>query len=299
MTDHKLKSAPLAYQNEPFLNSPDGRILRLLSEYSEPLSRFRREQIQDTVVFFGSARIQSHDHASGVLADIRAKNAPAAQQAAEQAAEQAKDMKRAEAAVAMSHYYEDARRLARLLTEWSTQIPAKRHRFVVTTGGGPGIMEAANLGAHEAGGKTIGLNIHLPFEQNPNPYITPSLNFEFHYFFMRKFWFAYLSKALVIFPGGFGTMDELFEILTLAQTEKLAKKIFVVIYGSEYWNKIINFQAMADAGVIAPQDLDLFKMVDSPEEGFEFLKENLTKYHLGPQQPKRIGEAAAPEIAKT
>ena len=209
------------------------------------------------------------------------------------------NVKRAQAAVDMARYYEDARRLAYMLTEWSIQIPAKRRRFVVTTGGGPGIMEAANLGAEEAGGKTIGLNINLPFEQNPNPHITPALNFEFHYFFMRKFWFAYLAKALVIFPGGFGTMDELFEIMTLAQTEKLAKKIFVVIYGSEYWNKVINFQAMADAGVISPQDLDLFKIVDSPEEGFEFLKENLTKYHLGPQQPKRAGETATPEIAKT
>jgi len=295
MTDHKLKSAPLAYQNEPFLNSPDGRILRLLSEYSEPLSRFRREQIQDTVVFFGSARIQSHDCANSLLTDVREKNAPAA----ERAAEQAKDLKRAEAAVDMARYYEDARRLARLLTEWSTQIPAKRHRFVVTTGGGPGIMEAANLGAHEAGGKTIGLNINLPFEQNPNSYITPSLNFEFHYFFMRKFWFAYLAKALVIFPGGFGTLDELFEILTLAQTEKLAKKIVVVIYGSSYWKKIINFEAMVDAGVIAAPDLELFKMSDSPEESFEFLKDGLTKYHLGQQQTKRAGDAAVPEIART
>jgi uncharacterized protein (TIGR00730 family) len=199
----------------------------------------------------------------------------------------------------MARYYEDARRLARLLTEWSTQIPAKRQRFVVTTGGGPGIMEAANLGAHEAGGKTIGLNINLPFEQNPNPYITPALNFEFHYFFMRKFWFAYLAKALVIFPGGFGTLDELFEILTLAQTEKLAKKIVVVIYGSAYWKKIINFEAMVDAGVISPPDLDLFKMSDSPEESFEFLKEGLTRYHLAPQQAKRAAEPAVPEIAKT
>src|SRR5882757_8333114 len=293
MTDHKLKAAPLAYQNEPFLSSPDGRILRLLSEYSEPLSRFRREQIQDTVVFFGSARIHSRDNARNRLTEVRDKGAQAS------AALQAQNMKRAEAAVDMARYYEDARRLAFLLTKWSTQIPAKRHRFVVTTGGGPGIMEAANLGAHEAGGKSIGLNINLPFEQNPNPYITPALNFEFHYFFMRKFWFAYLAKALVIFPGGFGTMDELFEIMTLAQTEKLAKKIFVVIYGSKYWNRIVNFQAMADAGVISPQDLDLFKIVDSPEEGFEFLKENLTKYHLVPRQPKQAGEAAAPEIAKT
>ncbi len=184
-----------------------------------------------------------------------------------------------------------------LLTEWSAQIPARRRRFVVTTGGGPGIMEAANLGAQEAGGKTIGLNINLPFEQSPNPYITPALNFEFHYFFMRKFWFAYLAKALVIFPGGFGTMDELFEILTLAQTQKLAKKILVVIYGSEYWKKLINFDVMVDAGTIAAEDLELFRMVDSPEEGFEFLRDGLVKYHLGPQQPKR--PEAMPEIAKT
>jgi uncharacterized protein (TIGR00730 family) len=278
------KPAPLAYKNEPFLSSPDGRILRLLSEYIEPLSRFRREQIQDTVVFFGSARFRSRDAAENRLTV---------------AAQQAREMKRAQAAVDMARYYEEARRLAYLLTEWSIQIPAKRRRFVVTTGGGPGIMEAANLGAHEAGGKTIGLNINLPFEQNPNPYISSSLNFEFHYFFMRKFWFAYLAKALVIFPGGFGTLDELFEILTLAQTEKLAKKILVVIYGSEYWKKIINFDAMADAGVISPQDLDLFKIADSPEESFEYLKEGLTRYHLGPQQPKRGREAAMPEIAKT
>jgi hypothetical protein len=291
MTDQKLKPAPLAYQNEQFLNSPDGRILRMLSEYSEPLSRFRREQIQDTVVFFGSARIHSHDRASSWLTELRGAGASAAQTA---------DMKRAESAVDMARYYEDARRLARLLTEWSTQIPAKRHRFVVTTGGGPGIMEAANLGAHEAGGKTIGLNINLPFEQNPNSYITPSLNFEFHYFFMRKFWFAYLAKALVIFPGGFGTLDELFEILTLAQTEKLAKKIVVLIYGSSYWKKIINFDAMVGAGVIAAPDLELFKMSDSPEESFEFLKEGLTKYHLGQQPSKRTGgEPSVPEIART
>jgi uncharacterized protein (TIGR00730 family) len=293
MTDPKLKPAPLAYRNEPFLNSPDGRILRLLSEYSEPLSRFRREQIQDTVVFFGSARIPSRDSASNRLTEVRSNGAPFSGE------QQAINMKRAEAAVDMARYYEDARRLAHMLTEWSTHIPAKRHRFVVTTGGGPGIMEAANLGAHEAGGKTIGLNINLPFEQNPNPYITPSLNFEFHYFFMRKFWFAYLAKALVIFPGGFGTLDELFEILTLAQTEKLAKKIVVVIYGSAYWKKVVNFEAMVDAGTISATDLELFKMCDSPEESFEFLKQGLTTYHLAPQQTKRTGEPAVPEIAKT
>src|SRR5271163_4425732 len=291
MTDQKLKSAPLAYQNEPFLNSPDGRILRLLSEYSEPLSRFRREQIQDTVVFFGSARIHSRASASDRMSEIRGNGVRVSP------TQQAQDIKRAEAAVDMARYYEDARRLARMLTEWSTQIPAKRHRFVVTTGGGPGIMEAANLGAHDAGGKTIGLNIALPFEQNPNQYITPSLNFEFHYFFMRKFWFAYLAKALVIFPGGFGTLDEFFEILTLAQTEKLAKKILVLIYGSEYWNRIINFQAFVDAGTVSQGDLDLLKMVDTPEDAFEFLRDGLTKYHLG-GAPKKEGEVL-PEIAKT
>ena len=286
MTDDRLKSAPLAYQNEPFLNSPDGRILRILSEYSEPLSRFRREQIQDTVVFFGSARFHASDITSVKLAELRA-----AQSGSDA------DFKHAHAAVEMSRYYEEARQLAFMLTEWSVKIPARRRRFVVTTGGAPGIMEAANRGAKEAGGKTIGLNINLPFEQNPNPYITPSLNFEFHYFFMRKFWFAYLAKALVIFPGGFGTFDELFEILTLAQTDKLAKKILVVIYGSEYWKKLINFQAMIDAGTISAGDLDLFKMVDSPEEGFEYLRDGLTKYHLG-GIPRKEGEPL-PDIAKT
>lgn len=288
MSDDKLKSATLAYQNEPFLNSPDGRILRILSEYMEPLSRFRREQIQDTVVFFGSARFHDMESAENNLQEIRA---------AAPRADTKTLIKRANAAVEMARYYEDARKLASMLTEWAITIPARRRRFVVTTGGGPGIMEAANRGAKEAGGKTIGLNINLPFEQFANPYITPSLNFEFHYFFMRKFWFAYLAKALVIFPGGFGTFDELFEILTLAQTDKLAKKILVVIYGSEYWKKLINFQAMIDSGTIAPSDLDLFKMVDSPEEGFEFLRDGLTKHHLA-GITKKEGEVL-PEIAKT
>jgi uncharacterized protein (TIGR00730 family) len=290
MTDH-LESAPVAYQNEPFLSSPDGRVLRILAEYQEPLARFRREQIQDTVVFFGSARFQGQKDAAKTLNTIE--HNPAAVPAGQLE----KDLKRARAGVDMARYYEDARRLAHMLTEWSIQIPARRHRFVVTTGGGPGIMEAANLGAREAGGKTIGLNIQLPFEQCPNQYVTPALNFQFHYFFMRKFWFAYLAKGLVIFPGGFGTMDELFEILTLAQTDKLAKKILVVIYGSEYWNRILNFQAFVDAGTISPEDLDQFKIVDTPEDAFEFLRDGLTKYHLG-GAPKKEGEAL-PEIAKT
>src|SRR5229473_7359628 len=250
---------PVAYLNETFLESPDARGIRILSEYLEPLSHFRDEKIQDTIVFFGSARIAEEG--------------------------------------AMSPYYRDARILARLVTQWSSQIKAPFHRFVICSGGGPGIMEAANRGAAEAGGKTIGLNIGLPFEQQPNPFITPELSFEFHYFFMRKFWFAYLAKALVIFPGGFGTLDELFEVLTLAQTDKLAKKILVVIYGSEYWNRILNFQAFVDAGTISPGDLDQFKIVDTPEDAFEYLRDGLTKYHLG-GTPKKQGEVL-PEIAKT
>jgi len=286
MTDH-LKSAPVPYENEGFLNSPDGRILRILAEYQEPLARFRREQIQDTVVFFGSARFQGSKLAAEALAAVE-------QNSASTQFEQ--DLKRAQAGINMARYYEDARKLAHLLTKWSLQIPARRHRFVVTTGGGPGIMEAANLGAHEAGGKTVGLNIQLPFEQHPNQFITPSLNFQFHYFFMRKFWFAYLAKGLVIFPGGFGTMDELFEILTLAQTDKLAKKILVIIYGKEYWNRVLNFQAFVDAGTVSAEDVDLFKFADTPEDAFEFLRDGLTKYHLG--APKRQKEVL-PEIAKT
>jgi uncharacterized protein (TIGR00730 family) len=186
----------------------------------------------------------------------------------------------------MARYYEDARRLSGMLTTWAKKIPSKRHRFVVTSGGGPGIMEAANRGAWEAGGKTIGLNIRLPFEQAPNPYITPSLNFEFHYFFMRKLWFAYLSKALVVFPGGFGTLDEMFEILTLAQTQKLAKKITVVIYGSDYWKKVFNLDVLVDTGAISPKDIDLFQFADTPEQAFELLRDGLTQNYL-------VAEAAA------
>jgi uncharacterized protein (TIGR00730 family) len=291
--NERLKAAPVAYQNEPFLDSPDGRVLRVLAEYQEPLARFRREQIQDTVVFFGSARFHGRKDAEKTLTAVEHNNTKTPP------AQLEKDIKRAQAGVDMARYYEDARKLAHMLTEWSITIPARRHRFVVTTGGGPGIMEAANLGAHEAGGKSIGLNIQLPFEQYPNEYITPSLNFQFHYFFMRKFWFAYLAKGLVIFPGGFGTMDELFEILTLAQTDNLAKKILVIIYGSEYWNKIINFQAFVDAGAVSPQDLELFKIVDSPGEAFEFLRDGLTKYHLGGVAKKEKEGEVTPEIAKT
>ncbi len=290
-----LQKAPLAYENPTFLNGPDGRLMRIVAEYMEPLARFRHEQIQDTVVFFGSARFRGReeaDHALELLENTGSSQAaPSHEQPAsapEIAAGQATDLqrKRAVAAVEMARYYEDARRLSAMLTAWAKKIPSRRHRFVVTSGGGPGIMEAANRGAWEAGGKTIGLNIRLPFEQAPNPYITPSLNFEFHYFFMRKLWFAYLSKALVVFPGGFGTLDEMFEILTLAQTQKLAKKITVVIYGSEYWKKVFNLDVLVETGAISPKDIDLFQFADSPEQAFELLRDGLTQNYL-------LAEAAA------
>jgi uncharacterized protein (TIGR00730 family) len=297
----QLLPAPLAYLNPDFLNSPDGRILRILSEYAEPLSRFRREKIQDTVVFFGSARFASLPDAQQALAALEkegsAKPAQHQPDGKDSEALQA-TLKRARAGVEMARYYEDARRLAHMLTEWTLTLPGKRRRFVVTSGGGPGIMEAANRGASEAGGKTIGLNIRLPFEQYPNQFITPELNFEFHYFFMRKYWFAYLAKALVVFPGGFGTLDELFEILTLAQTHKLAKKILVIGYGSEYWKSVLNFDALLNAGTISPEDLNAFTLVDTPEEAFAALKEGLTRYHLQPQPARPVPEEG-PEIAKT
>jgi hypothetical protein len=284
-----LESAPLAYENPAFLNSADGRLIRIVSEYLEPLARFRREQIQDTVVFFGSARFRGReeaDHALELLENTGSNRpAPSHEQPAtapDIAAGTASDLqrKRAVAAVEMARYYEDARRLSSMLTTWAKSIPSRRHRFVVTSGGGPGIMEAANRGAYEAGGKTIGLNIKLPFEQSPNPYITPNLNFEFHYFFMRKLWFAYMSKALVVFPGGFGTLDEMFEVLTLAQTHKLAKKITVVIYGSEYWKKVFNLDVLVDTGAISPKDIELFQFADTPEAAFEMLRAGLTENYL-------------------
>jgi uncharacterized protein (TIGR00730 family) len=236
------------YLNEKFLNSPDARALRILAEFLEPLAHFRREKVRDTVVFFGSARIRE----DGPLA----------------------------------RYYQDARTLAKMLTEWSEQFTNSTYRFVVCSGGGPGIMEAANRGAADANGKTIGLNIGLPFEQLPNPYITPELSFEFHYFFMRKFWFAYLAKALVVFPGGYGTMDELMELLTLTQTEKLAKKMDIVLYGSAYWKEVINFDALVKYGTISPEDLSLFQYADDPASAFEILKKGLTTYALQPETPE-------------
>ncbi len=281
---------PLAYLDPTFLDSEDARPLRILAEYLEPLGRFTRENIQDTVVFFGSARIHSREHAELALERLERRFGDRMDPDAEP------HLRRARRAVTWSRYYEEARTLARMLTEWSMTLVSPHHRFVVTSGGGPGIMEAANRGAHEAGGKTIGLNIKLPFEQGANRYITHDLRFEFHYFFMRKFWFAYLSKALVIFPGGFGTLDEMFEILTLMQTEKLAKQIQIILYGSEYWNPILNLEPMAEWGAVGERDLHLLQRADTPAEAFALLKAHLTEHHLASTTPQ---EARAPGIAKT
>jgi uncharacterized protein (TIGR00730 family) len=281
---------PLAYLDPKFLESIEGRPVRILSEYLEPLRRFKEQKIQDTVVFFGSARVDSRQRAEKALRTLRSRGVCDADD--QYQAELSKSRK----AVQWARYYEEARELARLLTAWSLTLHSENHRFVVTSGGGPGIMEAANRGAHEAGGKTIGLNIRLPYEQGANTYITDGLHFEFHYFFMRKFWFAYLSTAMVIFPGGFGTCDELFEILTLAQTDKLSKKLAVVLYGSEYWKQVLSLEPMAEWGAIAEQDLELLHRADTPAEAFEILRDHLVEHHL---EPATEQETAAPGIAKT
>jgi uncharacterized protein (TIGR00730 family) len=244
MSNSKSKDLrrPVAYKNDEFLNSADARELRILAEYLEPLRHLRHQSVRDTIVFFGSARIREDGQ--------------------------------------LGRFYREARELARLLTEWSGSIANSTRRFVICSGGGPGIMEAANRGAADAGGKSIGLNIGLPSEQLPNPYVTPELSFEFHYFFMRKFWFAYPGKAFVMFPGGFGTIDELMEILTLEQTKKLKKKIIVVLYGAEYWKEIIDFSALARYGMISPEDLNVFQFADDTETAFRLVRDGLIRHHL-------------------
>jgi uncharacterized protein (TIGR00730 family) len=281
---------PLAYLDPVFLDSEEARPIRILAEYLEPLRRFKAENIQDTVVFFGSARIRSRADAEQALA--RLAGGPPIMAGSERETYETKWQK----ALEWSRYYEEARELARMLTEWTLALDTAHLRFVVTSGGGPGIMEAANRGAQEAGGKTIGLNIRLPFEQGANPYISDGLHFEFHYFFMRKFWFAYLAKALVVFPGGFGTLDELFEILTLMQTEKLAKQIQIILYGTDYWDQVLALEPLADWGAISPTDLDLLQRANTPAQAFELLKAHLTTHHLRPATPQ---EMKAPGIAKT
>jgi hypothetical protein len=269
MADHKNDSshgekAPikpeLAFLNDDFLSSRPARTLRILSEYIEPEQRFKEYDVRDTIVFFGSARIQSREAAEKSLAAAH---------------EKGEDIAGAEHRLQMSRYYEETRELAKRLTLWSKNLHAPGRRFVICSGGGPGIMEAANRGASEARGINIGLNIQLPFEQHPNPYITHALNFEFHYFFMRKFWFAYLAKAMVAMPGGFGTLDELTEILTLAQTLKVKRKLPIVLYGSEFWREVIDLNALVKYGTIAREDLDRLFRTDSIDEAFAFLTHEL------------------------
>jgi uncharacterized protein (TIGR00730 family) len=276
MNDKKGKMPVKAYRNLDFMNSPDARPVRVLSEFLEPAARFRKHRIHDTIVFFGSSRIEEP-----AVAEKELKEVEKALGRKKQSQKDKQKLKAARIAVEMSQYYEDARRLAQLLTEWSISLGRGKRRFIVCSGGGPGIMEAANRGATEhKKGYSVGLNISLPFEQYPNPYITDELNFEFHYFFIRKYWFLYLAKALVVFPGGYGTLDELFEVLTMVQTDKVRKKIPVLIYGKSFWDKIINFDMLVEYGTISKKDLELFHFSDDPQEAFEYLKGKLTGLYL-------------------
>jgi uncharacterized protein (TIGR00730 family) len=251
-----------AYHNQGFLNSKDARILRILAEYVEPKARFERHRVDDTIVFMGSARIPSKASAEAALRD---------------AGERGTDLQRAHTMLRMSVYYEAARELARRFTLWSKNLGETERRFVVCTGGGPGIMEAANRGAAEAAGINVGLTISIPLEEFDNPYVTRDLAFHFHYFFMRKFWFAYLAKAVLVFPGGFGTLDELFELLTLVQTRKLRKPMPIVLFGTEYWKEIINFDALADHGTINRADIDLMFRTDSIDEAYDWIVQQLSE----------------------
>jgi uncharacterized protein (TIGR00730 family) len=261
----RRRSAIPAYLKESFLTSSDARTLRMLAEYLEPRSRFDHYKIDDTIVFMGSARLASREQAEAEL----------------HAAERGEgDLERARERLAMSRCYEDARELARRLTEWSKELGDEERRFVVCTGGGPGIMEAANRGASEAKGLNVGLTISIPLEEFDNRYVTRELSFHFHYFFMRKFWFAYLAKALLVFPGGFGTLDELFEILTLRQTRKMTKHLPIVLFGTTYWDDVIDFDVLVRHGTIDRKDLQLFHRTDSVDEAYEFVTRELAQYAL-------------------
>ena len=262
-----------AYKNATFLSSPDARTIRVLCEFVEPKTRFQKHRASNTVVFFGSARALPMDLAEQHLVQ-------AERDASDDGADAEENLARARKKVELARYYEDARLLAGRITEWSKTIRPSSKRLLISSGGGPGIMEAANRGAAEAGGQSIGLNISLPHEQEPNPYQSPELSFEFHYFFIRKFWFVYPAKAIVVFPGGFGTLDELLELLTLVQTKTICKPLPIVIYGSRYWREVLNWDAMVQWGTISPEDLELFRFCDSVDEAFEFLREELTKHHL-------------------
>ncbi len=263
------KDVEKAYRNLEFLAAPAARTIRMMCEYTEPLTRFEKYEVESTIVFFGSARIHSGDAARKELRKVEKSMAES-----HCSAELMETKNILEARLKMSRYYDEAAELSEALTIWSKSLPQEK-QLHICSGGGPGIMEAANLGASRAGGKSIGLNISLPFEQNPNPYISEDLGFEFHYFFMRKFWFIHLAKVLIVFPGGFGTFDELFEVLTLQQTEKLPSKIPVVMYGSEYWKRAVNFDFMVEEGVIGQGDLDLFDFADTPQEAMDCIKRKL------------------------
>ncbi|SCA58252.1 putative lysine decarboxylase family [Candidatus Terasakiella magnetica] len=254
-----------AYLNTHFIEGREGRALRILSEYIEPDARFEAQNVEDTIIFFGSARTLPRDVAEEQLAEARKNNG---------------DVKRAEMDLHMSRYYEDSRELGRRLTEWSKGLEGVKKRFVLCTGGGPGIMEAGNRGASEAKGLNMGFNITLPFEQHQNPYITRQLSFEFRYFFMRKFWFMYLAKAMVAFPGGFGTMDELFEALTLIQTDKVSKRLPIVLYGKEFWDDVVNLDALVKYGTISPEDMELFTYCDTVDEAYDYLTSFLEEHAL-------------------
>ena len=270
-----------AYENLDFINSTDGRTIRLLAEYLEPRARFKKHKIMDTIVFFGSARLMSKRDAQAALQKLQTANPKSIPNFG-------KALRQAQRGLEMSRYYEDAVELSRRLTEWSMNLETNANRFIVCTGGGPGIMEAANKGAKKAGGYSIGLNISIPFEQFVNKYVTKDLSFEFHYFFMRKFWFAYLSKALVVFPGGFGTMDELFEILTLIQTDKIRKKLGLVIYDEKYWKSIINFDNLIYEGVISESDMKLFHFANNLDDAFKVITTHLEKHFLKEKEPDII-----------
>jgi uncharacterized protein (TIGR00730 family) len=257
---------PKAYQDTLFLESKDARALRILAEYLEPLYRFQRNNVRDTIVFMGSARLRSEEAAKAALAE------------AERAGQ---GVDAAQMALRLSIYYEAARELAQRLTAWSKKLDRKDRRFVVCTGGGPGIMEAANRGASEAKGLSVGLTISIPDDEFDNPYISRELHFYFHYFFMRKFWFVYLAKAVVLFPGGYGTLDELFEILTLVQTRKMRKRMPIVLFGSKYWDGVINFDGLVKHGTISPGDLDIFHRTDSVDEAYDIITKGLTENALG------------------
>ncbi len=267
-----IKKVEKAYKNLEFLNSASARPLRILAEFYEPKSRIEKYNLVDTIVFFGSARIKSREESLIKLEKIRTEMPDSP--------EKEKLLRSAEVALKMSKYYEDAVELAEKLTKWSMGLSKEEKRFIVCSGGGPGIMEAANKGAVDAGGFSIGLNISLPFEQEPNPYLKPKNTFEFHYFFMRKFWFVYLAKALVVFPGGVGTMDELFEVLTLVQTEKTKKPMKILIYDETFWRKIVDFDTLADYGMISREDLDLFDFCNSVDEMYGKLTTFLTEKYL-------------------